>query len=109
MNARLATGILSFISHAAGRPVERVISPSMRYAHAIPSFSINESSAKLIAAPPKPLPANMKPLAKPRFELKYWDGTVEMTWLVFKVSYMMPSAHCMLCAQSMHASVVRSM
>lgn len=56
----------------------------MRYAHAVPSFWIKESKAKLIAAPPKPLPANMNPLARPRLALKYCDGTVEMTWFVFK-------------------------
>jgi hypothetical protein len=33
-----------------------------------------------LAAPPKPLPANMTPLAKPRCLLKYCDGTVATTY-----------------------------
>lgn len=76
----------------------------MRYAHATPSFWINESNAKLIAAPPKPLPANMKPLASPRLVLKYCDGTVEMTWLVFEVSCKMLCVECI--TQSMHVTMV---
>lgn len=76
----------------------------MRYAHATPSFWINESNAKLIAAPPKPLPANMKPLASPRLVLKYCDGTVEMTWLVFEVSCRMLCVECI--TRSMHANMV---
>lgn len=59
----------------------------MRYAHAMPSFWIKESNAKLTAAPPNPLPANMNPLARPRLVLKYCDGTVEMTCIAFKVSF----------------------
>lgn len=31
-------GMRSFISHAAGTPVTRVVSPSTRYAHAGPSL-----------------------------------------------------------------------
>lgn len=76
----------------------------MRYAHATPSFWINESNAKLIAAPPKPLPANMKPLASPRLVLKYCDGTVEMTWLVFEVSCRMLCVECI--TRSMHVNMV---
>lgn len=105
INVRLSIGILSFISHAAGRPVERVIRPRMRYAHATPNFWIKESNAKLMAAPPKPLPANMKPLARPRLALKYCDGTVEMTWLVFKVSCMILCVQCI--TQGMHVSAMR--
>lgn len=59
----------------------------MRYAQAVPSFWMRASRMKLLAAPPKPPPANSKPLARPRFLLKYWAGTAAETWAYGLATY----------------------
>lgn len=45
---------------------------------------------KLLAAPPKPLPANMMPFARPLFLLKYCDGTAATTYVLSVSLYVMP-------------------
>ena len=80
MNLELLAGrVLSLFSHAAGRPVARVVSPRMRYAQATPSFWTSASTLRLMAAPPKPPPAKTSPFARPRLALKYWAGMTERT------------------------------
>lgn len=76
----LVNGVLSFIIHAAGKPVARVIRPIIRNVHSGPSFWINASMANVMLAPPKPPPAYTTPFAIPLFLWKYWAGTVETTW-----------------------------
>lgn len=74
-------GIRSFMSHAAGTPVARVVRPRTRYAHAGPSLRMRASRLKEMAAAPQPPPATMRPFAMPRLERKYWDGMVRTTYL----------------------------
>lgn len=63
--------VRSFINQAAGNPVARVAMATIRYIHAMPRCWMSASSIKLLAAPPNPLPANMRPVARPRLLLKY--------------------------------------
>lgn len=79
MNCRRFILVLSFIDHAAGSPVATVVTAKTRYAMANPTLRMRASRAKLIAAPPKPLPAKIIPFASPRLVLKYCAGTVATT------------------------------
>jgi hypothetical protein len=70
-------GTRSFISHAAGSPVARIMNPKIRNAHGMPRLLIRASSMKLMAVPPRPPPAYTMPLATPRLVLKYCAGVIE--------------------------------
>lgn len=76
----LCVGTRSSISQAAGRPVTSVVAPRRRNAQAGLSLLMTASRPKLMAAPPKPPPAKMRPLASPRLALNHCAVTVEMTY-----------------------------
>ena len=73
-------GTLSFMSHAAGRPVASVIIPINLNVHAGPRFSTMADIARLMTAPPSPPPAKTSPFAKPRRFEKYCAGTMDTTF-----------------------------
>jgi hypothetical protein len=65
------------MTRAAGTPVARIIKPKILKVQAGPTLLISPSIARVRAVPPKPPAAYIKPIAKPRFLLKYCAGIID--------------------------------
>ena len=67
INVSDCIGVRSLISHAAGNAVDRVKRPRVLKVQAGPIWCIMTSITRLITVPPRPPPAQTRPLARPRF------------------------------------------
>jgi len=77
MNGVFLIGTRSVMTRAAGKPVVRIMKPKILNVHAGPTLLISPSIASVRAVPPKPPAAYIKPIAKPRFLLKYCAGIID--------------------------------